>query len=970
MSQARASVVPGRPAAAGTILPRWWRLATWLVLLVPVPAAAQVYGIQYRPPEADYVERQSAHFRIIYQEGLEREAAEAAAILEGALPYARALVGLHRAIRLPVVLNRFNDRSGGYVTPLPLKSEIEGVRLKGHALSPRPASWLASVLPHELTHAVHAQSGRGLGLGWAMRPFAPDISRAVNFAVPSGISEGVAVYLESTMQPGWGRLHHALFEMQFRAAMLSDDPWSLAQMLEEPVYDRPLDRFYIGGAYLFDYMASRERLHFFPRARDFFYRMPLLGYGIPLWYGTGEMPHVLGRRLRRYYQARWQAALDTLGTITAPDVRSSGRGLVHRRPYWLDDRTLIAYVSGYDVRPGLYRIDAITGRREVVSHQRITEDYVYHLDPDRSTLYFARYVVNPLVPVQALSDAFRLALSSGSVERLTEDARVAAPVPAGDGTLWALQNDGQFSRIVRIDAGGTVTPVSDLGATYVISIVPSPDRTTLVVLANVRGRQGLFRGVVSPEGRVDLAPWVLFDDGSVYDVSWSADGRYLLFAADPGGIANAYAHDVEAGRTLKLTNVAFGVLEPALSPDGSTLAFVHYRHERYDLATVPFEPKQAEAAETLDAGAAAVLWQERLAEPPAEVPMTEARPYRARDYLAPRMLYPTVRTDPAAGAGEGFELGVGVGVGVQGVDPLERWAYGGEVFYQATQGWGEAYVTSGRFLLRPTLRIYRRPSTVLVRPVDAGGHTTETVRAGRAERGISVGVTLPVVFSSNVFRSEAAFALEGEYRQDQLFREGGDVLRPYQGRLSLRPSAVVALGYQQNLRDIIPNSGVILSVKGTYDAVAEDDRPGRWMNPRVNLFLPFFRGRNAGLQLYGSVIAQNRGGLLDLTTFLPRGYEDRYLGRGTFARFGLEYVQPLWYIEDGFILLPVYFQALYGYTFGETLSPLRSFDGEEVLSAAGGGIGVQLRLFHVADLHVRFGTSFLFGERKWVPVYR
>ncbi|RMF52097.1 MAG: hypothetical protein D6746_17065, partial [Bacteroidetes bacterium] len=75
-----------------------------------------VYPVFYRPPEARYFVLDTPHFEIIYEAGAEAEARETAARLEANLPAAMALVGSRSRLRMPVVINRFNDRSNGYVT--------------------------------------------------------------------------------------------------------------------------------------------------------------------------------------------------------------------------------------------------------------------------------------------------------------------------------------------------------------------------------------------------------------------------------------------------------------------------------------------------------------------------------------------------------------------------------------------------------------------------------------------------------------------------------------------------------------------------------------------------------------------------------------------------------------------------------------------------------------------------------------
>ncbi len=179
------------------------------------------YDVDYRPPGVRYHVFESSNFEVIFQEGAEADAREAAAILEAELPRTQALVGSRRALRMPIVINQFNDQSNGFVTPFPFKQEIESIGIKGSRLSARYSSWMWAVAPHELVHAVHAQVGTGFGLGAVMRWFAPDVTRSFNLWMPVGITEGAAVYHESRVQEGAGRLQFSLFQMQFRAAMMA-----------------------------------------------------------------------------------------------------------------------------------------------------------------------------------------------------------------------------------------------------------------------------------------------------------------------------------------------------------------------------------------------------------------------------------------------------------------------------------------------------------------------------------------------------------------------------------------------------------------------------------------------------------------------------------------------------------------------------------------------------------------------------
>lgn len=957
-------------------------------LALPLQAQVPIYDVLYRPPGTDYLVLRSPHFDIIFQEGLEDEAQEAAAVLERTLSGTRDLVGLRSSLRMPVVLNRFNDRSNGYVTPLPFKQEIEGISLKGKALSPRHSSWIDVVASHELVHAVHADLDPGFGVGRVVRWFAPDVSRSINLAAPSGLIEGVAVYRESRLEGphAAGRLNFSLFEMQFRAAMLSDDPWSLAQVLERSAYTWPFNRHYIGGAHLFQHLAEEDDGRFFRRATRFHYRFPFLGFGVSLWHGARRSPMRLNRQFQDSMRTAAQTRLDALGALTTPQMIAGGkRGIAYRTPIWLDDATLIVHASGYDLRPGFYQIDAATGARQLIRAHAITEDHVFSLSPDGRALVAARYVPDPFSPIQAISEIEQVDLATGRVERLTRNGRVLAPVYSPGGDLWALQNDGQFNHWVRIRPDGGSERVSRQEGVVFKSLHPSPDGALVAVVLNVQGTQGLFLARPQQRGAIELQPWVLFEDASVYDAAWSADGQQLVFSADPGGIANIFVLDRETERIRQVTNVPFGALEPRLSPDGRRLAYVDYQHERYDLVQIPFQPATYDVINPdLLRPPEAFVW------PSPNPPATngdefEVEPYRSRRYAAPRVFYPTLhyenesrQEDLNPQLADRFEtrLGVGVGLGFQGTDPLQSWRYMGEVYVQNGRPWGRGTLELGTSVLRPYVTVYDEPETaevgLTVVSTDAGGAPTDTsvigIRMGVEERGITLGVRTPITLRSNVFQSRLTLGVQGVYEQVRLFNDANETVRDFLGRVTLQPYLIWLHRIQSNPRDIVPNSGLVGTVTTELDAWTERGSRRQALIGRLNLYLPFLRMHNIGLRVGGGLLTQNRSAIFNLDTFLPRGYGGRSLPSGTFVRYDVEYTQPLWYIDDGVVLVPAYFNALYGFVFGETLHAIET--PTDRLSAVGAGVGVQMRFASFVNVHVRLAASYLVDDGRWEVVVR
>jgi hypothetical protein len=78
----------------------------------------------------------------------------------------------------------------------------------------------------------------------------------------------------------------------------------------------------------------------------------------------------------------------------------------------------------------------------------------------------------------------------------------------------------------------------------------------------------------------------------------------------------------------------------------------------------------------------------------------------------------------------------------------------------------------------------------------------------------------------------------------------------------------------------------------------------------------------------------------------------------------------LWFVEDGFVLVPLYVKAFYGYGFAEILFPLDGETRQSQFSTAGAGLGLQFRFFYTLDLDLRVGVSFLMEEGHLETIYR
>lgn len=933
-----------------------------------------VYNTVYRPSSAEYRIHSGDRFDLIYQVGTEEMVRRTQNVLEETWAETDSLIGTVDAdFATPVVINGYSDRGNGFVEPFPFRQEIHGVNNKKNQLGARSSSWPAFVASHELVHSAHLDADGGVGVGGAIRLFAPDHARAWNGTAPRGLVEGVAVYRESQVEEGAGRLNAPLFTMKMKAAMLSEDPWSFTQMLEDPVYTQPFNRHYIGGGHAFQYLAERgdsTDVTFFRDAVKWHNRFPFLGHGVWMGFSTGQFPHEINSELQNRLRQSFREELKRRAPFTPARRIAAENGVNYRRPYWLDDETLVAYVHGYDVRAGFYKIDVSTGERTPIRIQTLTEDRVYTVASDTSALYASRYVTNPLVRDQQIAEVERVDLSTGTARRVTKGGRAFAPAEGPNGNIHTATNDGPFSRWSIIDSTGAMQSVTPNGPTRIRQIAPAPNRDVAAVIINAEGDQRIYRATGLQNADPDIEPWIGLKKSIVYDISWGPEGRYLLFAADYPETANIFAFDTETQRILQLANVRFGALEPSLSPDRSTVAFVNYLHEQHQLVSVPFRPDSASVVRDSDIRLhGSSPRHEVLNTSPNRARISSTRSYSAWRHLTPRMVYPSLHM-----TGDDFDFesvdelsDTGVGLTVAGADPLKRWAYRGSAYWQDGALWGEAGIESGRYLLRPSMEIFDRT-------IRLSGSSP-----GIEERGIGMGMRLPVTLQSNVYQSLLRFGFDTELRQIRFY--GGGLGRPteFSRRLTLNPSVVFGYRLQQNPRDLVPNTGLVLGVGGEFDTWVDPGQTSisarRGITSGLSIYMPFLRESHTGIRVGAGLLTQNQP-TFSTSTFVPRGYDGLASinqvtrASGTFLRFDVEVTQPLWYIDEGVSVLPVYAKALSVYGFGETFGRVTGNTWEERASSIGAGLSLRIRFFYLLDFDLRFGGAFRFGPNDAQAIYR
>ena len=929
-------------------------LAAGVILFSFLPARAQFYPTQYRP-DVNWQQLSTDHFLIVFPQGEGFAARETARILETQYPGVQKITG--GSLRnFPVILTNYNDRSNGLVTSLHFRSEIDIPPIQGKTLNPQTGGWLQNVVPHELVHALQFSNTGGVGLGQLIKPFSPDLARALHGASPAGIQEGLATYYESEfVTPSGGRGNYPFFINQFNAVFDSPERWSMGQMVHFPADTRPFNRHYIGGYAFTQWLQDTYGEQASRNAIDFHVRWPFLGYGVALKHATGQWPSQL---YDQFENETTQRLADLKDSAAADPIPISLDGADIRRPQWLSDSTLIFYGSFYNANPGFYRYDLSAGSLTKMAETTMTSDYRYSLSDDGQTLWYGYYRPDAVYSNANKTRLVKLNTADGSTQKLPENHRLFSPTVSGDSLIYALQTHHTYSQLVEVLPGAS-SPVktlfSDPGR-QLAAVAAHPHSDSLAVVMNAGGTQGIWltdRDHLQKDLR--KKPVISFKNGSVFDPAWHPNGGRLLFSADFSGALQVYEYDVTSGAVTRWTHAPFNAFEASYSPNGNRIAYVVQRGN-----------ERLPAVKSRDAITSKIITPPSysFSEPDTTMsprPKWEQKPYHTGvSWLKPRTVLPVIKEISGS---DRYRWGAGF----HSSDLLQQQAYSADFSTAENRFWYDLTYRNKQFFPGFKVRAFNEPAFRTFR-LDPDASPAFTQRFLRQERSVALSMPMPLTLEQNV--DFTSFYVEPEIRWSQLryMTENGD--DPSDFSVVAVGNIFTQLNYklEQNIRDVQPTGGVRMygELEHYFKSASvtlptrNGPQPVEFARPtalRGGIFIytaPFARW-NQSLRLGLEGLTQTNP-LFDIGSVFTDTFSDpAFPTANNLLRFSSRYTVPLWFPDDGGLLLPLYLSNVYLVGFSDTVTDPTA---RSLINSSRSVFGAGLRLrFRISNLPLDIGIG-------------
>ena len=514
---------------------------------------------------------------------------------ENSLAFHRNLFNYTPSGPIVILFQDFGDFGHGGTSTVPWNYMSIGIEPFDYVYDVMPANermnWL---MHHELMHVVATDKAAGSDLAW--RAFfrgkvAPEQENPLSMIysyltsprwyAPRWYHEGIAVFLETWMAGGMGRVLGGYDEMVFRTMALENAYFYDIVGLESE--GTTID-FQVGqNSYLYGtrFVSWLAREHGPDKLLAWFDRTPDSER-----YFSSQFEKVYGTSLDAEWarwvawEKEWQAA--NLERIRAYPVTPEERlpvpslGSISRSFHDPETGRLYTAVN-YPGEPAhVTEIELATGKMRKLSN--ISGPALYYV---ASVAYDAKgkqlFYTNQ--NSRGWRDLYVVDVHTRKQRQLMKDFRTGDLVinPA-DQSLWGMQHHNGFSSLVRIpppyDAWKTVLTLDYGRDMFDLDISPDGKKLSFSIV-DVTGKAQLATAAVDKLLAGDSSFEILhtFPDNTPSNFVFSPDGRYLYGTSYYTGASNVFRYDFETKQMEAMTNAETGYFRPVPISPSSVLAY-------------------------------------------------------------------------------------------------------------------------------------------------------------------------------------------------------------------------------------------------------------------------------------------------------------------------------------------------------------------------------------------------------------
>jgi hypothetical protein len=570
-----------------------WLVALAVISSIQLSFAQSLPVLDQNPTFLKWYQINTPKFRVVYPQGFESEAQRMANTLQTIYgPVSRTLQKEPRPIS--IVLQNQTAVSNGFVTLTPRRSEFFTAPPQNYNLL-GTNDWLNLLAVHEFRHVVQfdkALTGFTKGVYYVFG--GNGLSLIANLAVPGWFWEGDAVGAETALtSSGRGRIPN--FYLDFRTFLLEKGPFSYQKAFlgSYKDYITPGYSRYKLGYFMTTYMKREHGLNAWSRVLNRTYNFPLLPFVF-----SNAIKKETGMRVEDLYNvtmnnigSKWREQLEGLPITEAGEIPTAANKVYtsYEYPQFLSDGSILAQKSGLADIETFVKLSADdAGKEEKLFVPGIINDNGM-LSVSNDVLIWSESTFDPRWGMRDYTVIKTFDIKTKESQQITRKSRLNAPALSPDGqkivaVQVSLNNDYNLV-ILDSQTGKELQKLNNPGNHFYIMPRWSPDGKQIVAVKLAKeGKTIEVTDVASGESRELLSY-------SQMNIAHPViHGDYVYFNSPYNEIDNIHAVHMGTGREYQVTSRKYGAYNPAISPDGSLIAFNDFTADGFRIATMPNNP--------------------------------------------------------------------------------------------------------------------------------------------------------------------------------------------------------------------------------------------------------------------------------------------------------------------------------------------------------------------------------------------
>jgi len=445
--------------------------------------------------------------------------------------------------------------------------------------------------------------------------------------------EGLAVYNETKFTTG-GRGIDTRYDMYLRMTALEDRFNTLDQISGYYLTSWPDGTVpYIYGQSLIHFVAQKYGEDKVVAISSIFCEYPYLGFNYAVKRATGLNLNALYQswkdNLKEKYQLQAQKILSQKNLTPSQQLTKYNYWVDY--PRWIstphpEGDKIAVRVSTPHSYPFIQIVDPLSTSLPLTarSAKNLSQPLIkrvygsgsfFNISADGSKIIYAK--LSDYEQFYKFYDLYLFDLKTGKETRLSEGLRARDPSWSPDPKnpqIVAVINQSGTNNLALINLHSSNLSINENQRTY-----KPITKEDMVYLTDFQDGTQLYQPSWSPDGKmIALSVWsqgyqdiyilnldsendnianstlqpIICDTSIDLSPCWSPDGKYLFFSSDRTGIYNIFAYSLLDKKLYQITNVLGGAFQPAISPDGTQLAFIEYHATGYELHLMEMSPNQ------------------------------------------------------------------------------------------------------------------------------------------------------------------------------------------------------------------------------------------------------------------------------------------------------------------------------------------------------------------------------------------